>query len=275
MHVGDLRGVRAAKSALTLFILAAVPAWPQQGLQLKTYPLGLLDAETATEVVRGLLSPQGRVVEDRVNHQLIVWDHPDRHALIESALREARPEPRNIRIVVAHSAERLEDRRGADVGVGGARRDEPVVRGRASSSRSAIETRQEILVLNGRKASIQVAERVPYEDWFFEWGASHGLWGREVRWRDVGAAMAVEPLLLGDGRLRVRLTPTFSYFVDRERRLSEVHELATEVVVSEGETIDLGGVPVSESEFLDRFLVGVDQGGTRQRVRITLEARVE
>jgi len=57
--------------------------------------------------------------------------------------------------------------------------------------------------------------------------------------------------------------------------VTEIHQLTTEVVVREGEPIDLGGVPMAEGEFRDRFLVGLDRSGTLQRVRITLRATVE
>lgn len=201
--------------------------------------------------------------------------------------RAVPPEVRNVRIRVTHDSERLDERTliggsagasagGVTVGVG---RNPPRsgvdVRADASRSRSTSQTQQEIVVLSGGKAQITVAEQVPYTDWFWTWGHSHGLWTPAVQWRDVGATLVVEPVALGDGRVRVRLTPAFSYFLDRERLVTEIHQLTTEVVVREGEPIELGGVPMSDTEFRDRFLVGFDRGRTLQRVRITLRATVE
>jgi hypothetical protein len=48
-----------------------------------------------------------------------------------------------------------------------------------------------------------------------------------------------------------------------------------QVVAREGEPVDLGGVPMANREFRDRFLVGFDRSGTLQRVHITLRATVE
>jgi hypothetical protein len=149
------------------------------------------------------------------------------------------------------------------------------VRAESSRTQDRSQTRQELLVLSGSQASIQVAEQVPYADWFRSWGEPYGLWTPAVQWRDVGASLVVEPVALGDGRLRIRLTPAFSYFLDRERQVTEIQQLATEVVVREGETIEVGGVPMADRQFLDRFLLGFDRSGTAQRVRITLKATVE
>jgi type II secretory pathway component GspD/PulD (secretin) len=262
--------------------VAAAPA-----PEVRAYPVGLMDLDTAVTLVRSLLSPDGVAVEDRRNHRVIVSDRPEVHARVAAALKGVDTPARNVRIRVTHDSERLDERTllegsagaragGVQVGVG---RNPPRrgvdVRAESSRSRSTSQTQQEIVVLSGGKAQITVAEQVPYTDWFWTWGQSHGLWTPAVQWRDVGASLVVEPLVLGDGRVRVRLTPAFSYFLDRERLVTEIHQLTTEVVVHEGEPIELGGVPMAESEFRDRFLVGFDRGGTLQRVRITLAATVE
>jgi hypothetical protein len=193
----------------------------------------------------------------------------------------------NVRVRVTHELEQLDDRTriglsaGADAGgvhVGVGRTPPPRgvdVRAEASRGRTSSRTEQEILVMSGGRAEITVAEQVPYEEWFRAWGGAHGLWAPTVQWRDVGTALSVEPVVLGDGRVRVRVTPSFSYFVDRERLITRVQQLATEVVVREGETVDLGGLPASDTAFRDRFLLGYDAGRTVQRVRLSLRATVE
>lgn len=194
---------------------------------------------------------------------------------------------RNVRIVVTHEAEREDERTaveaaagaragGARVGVGRRPPRSGVdVRAEASRGTARSRTQQQLLVLSGGKGWIQVAEQVPYADWFWVWGQPYGFWAPAVQWRDVGASLAVEPVALGGGRVRLKVTPAFSYFLDRERQVTEIHQLATEVVVREGEPVELGGVPVSDREFFERFLVGFDRSGQRQRMRITLAATVE
>ncbi|HVR70241.1 MAG TPA: hypothetical protein VMT87_05285 [Vicinamibacteria bacterium] len=254
---------------------------------VRAYPVGLMDLDAAVTLVRSLLSPEGVAVEDRGNNRVIVSDRPEVHVRVAAALRGLATPARNVRIRVTHESERLDERTllggsagasagGVTVGVG---RNPPRggvdVRADASRHRSTSRTEQEIVVMSGGQARITVAEQVPYTDWFWSWGQAQGLWAPAVQWRDVGASLVVEPVALGDGRVRVRLTPALSYFLDRERLVTEIHQLTTEVVVREGEPIELGGVPMSDTEFRDRFLVGFDRGRTLQRVHITLRATVE
>lgn len=194
---------------------------------------------------------------------------------------------RNVRIVVTGTSERSDRRQGIEASgagrVGGVRigggRFPPesgvVVRGGASRSRSRGETRQELLVMSGGRAEIAVAEEVPYQDWFAAWGQDHGLWQGVIGWKDVGARLVVQPVILGEGTLRVRLTPEFSYWLDRRTLTTEVSELTTDVVVRDGQEIDLGGVTTRDRQFLERFLAGFDEVGGTRRLHITLTASME
>jgi Bacterial type II and III secretion system protein len=179
------------------------------------------------------------------------------------------PVPRNVRIVVTATSDRTARRQGVEASGG------VVVRGGASRSRSRDETRQELLVMSGGRGEIVVGEEVPYLDWFQVWGQGYGLWQPGIQWKEVGARMVVEPTVLDEDTLRVRLTPAFSYLVDRRSLTTEVTRLTTEVVVREGEEIDLGGIPFSDRQFLERFLVGFDESGETARLRITLRASIE
>ena len=183
----------------------------------------------------------------------------------------------NVRITTITSAERIDDASGASVSVHG-----PIVppqprvevHGGAASSRSTSETRQDILVMAGGRAHIRVSEQVPYSDWFWTWGQGQGLWTATTAWHDVGSGLLVEVLAAGGGTVRLRVTPEFSYFIDRDRQVTSVQRLSTEVVAREGEEIDLGGTSTNR-EFEERFMVGVGRSGQRERVRIRLRARVE
>ena len=241
---------------------------------VKVYPLDLTDPAAAAELVRGMLSPDGRVVEDAPNHRIIVLDRPAVQARVAEALKTLRLPARNVRITVSHSSERVDD--ASQIGVAGGGWAGVAVTGGASSSRVSMETRQEIVVLSGGRASIQVAEQVPYADWFWTWGQASGLWpAPSVQWREVGTSLAVEPFVLDDHTIRLRVTPEFSYFLDRERRVSRVQQLSTEVIAREGEEIDLGGLPMSNREFQERFLIGTGRNGQAERMQIRLKARVQ
>jgi hypothetical protein len=178
----------------------------------------------------------------------------------------------NVRITVTHEFTRGDRRDAVSIGV----------RPRIESSRATTRgrTQQQVLVMSGGEAAITVAEEVPHAEWFWTWGGAHGLWPggawrQGTSWQQVGASLVVQPVVLPDGRIRVRLTPRFSYFLDRRRLTTDVQELATEVVVRDGEEIEVGGVPMHDREFLERFLIGIDRSGSTQQVSIRLKASAE
>ena len=142
-------------------------------------------------------------------------------------------------------------------------------------SRTSINARQQLLVLSGGRASLTVAEQVPYAEWLYTWGVTHGLWAQNIVWQEVGTSMVVEPRVLGNGTILVRLTPRFDYRAGGNSQVVDVSELSTEVVVREGEEITLGGVPFRDADFRERFLAGVDEAGQTASVEMTLRATVE
>ena len=259
------RGMGSLRVVLCVIVaagLVGVTGLAADDRVVKVYPLDLTDTASAAELVRGMLSPGGRVVEDAPNRRIIVLDVPAVQARVAEALKTLRVPARNVRITVTHSSERVED--ASHFGVTN------------SSSRSTLETRQDIVVLSGGRASIQVAVQIPYAEWFWTWGQGAGLWpAQSVQWRGVGTSLAVEPLVLDDHTIRLRVTPEFSYFLDRGQLISRVQQLSTEVIVREGEEIDLGGLPMSNREFKEKFFIGMGRTGQAERMNIRLRARVE
>jgi len=129
--------------------------------------------------------------------------------------------------------------------------------------------------MSGGRGTIRVAEQIPYAEWFWSWGVGQGLWGAQgVSWHDVGTSLDVEPFALDDHTVRLRVTPAFSYFIDRDRRVTRVQQLSTELVVREGEEVDLGGF-ASDQAFSERFMIGVGRSGQKERIRVRLRTRVE
>lgn len=245
---------------------------PERRLAVETYDLGLTDVGAAAEAVRPLLSRDGRVVEDRRNHRLIVVDLPEVQRAVRAALRKVEASARNIRLAVTFHWRGTSDRAGVRVRPRGGTVS---VDGDVTQSKSTTTARQELLVLSGGRASLRIADEVPYADWFWTWGLGRGLWVQGTRWRDVASGMEVEPVALPGGRIRVRLTPYFEYMVDAGRQVTRVVELATEVVANEGEEIALGGVPAEDREFRERFLIGYDRARGTSQASITLRATVE
>jgi type II secretory pathway component HofQ len=285
--------MRALAAALVV-LAAAGPAVAQSTAplrpartEMRVYDLGLTDPVLAGEVVKGLLSPDGRVYPDPAQHRLVVSDRPDVHARVAQALQTLTVVPRNVRIEVNARLEGTDDRRRVEaagtvqrgpvrVGVG---RRPPAggveIGGEVSRGRTDVRARQELVVLSGGRASLTVAEQVPYTEWLFTWGVAHHLWAQSVQWQEVGTSMVVAPRVLGDGTIHVRLTPRFDYRAGGNSQTVEVNELSTEVVVRDGEEIALGGVPFRDEDFREKFLAGVDESGRTTRVAMTLRARVE
>jgi type II secretory pathway component GspD/PulD (secretin) len=275
-----------AVAASCAIAATAFPAQP--AVHLKVYPLALTEFDTAAELVRGLLSRDGKLVEDRRNNRLIVYDVAEAHERIAAALRRVSVPIRNIRIKVTSGAVDTAVRQ--KVGLSGATRagdvtvrvgEEPPpsaveVRGGTRRVRSRVSAQQELLVVNGGRASVSVAELVPHRDWLWSWGGANGLWSASgVSWREVGASLIVQPTVVGDDSVRVRLTPELSYFLDRDRLQTEVHQLTMEVVLSNGAELDLGGIPMRDRDFLDHFMAAYDESGETQRVDLRLKATIE
>ena len=269
---------------------AQTPAPPLAGprTEMRVYDLGLTDVALAADAVRPLLSSEGRVYPDPAQHRLVVSDRPDVHARVAQALRTLNVTPRNIRIEVRGRMDRTGRQRQVDasgtiaegpVRVGVGQRPPPttgvVVSGQDSKSRTSVDAVQTLLVLSGGEAALTVAEQVPHAQWLQTWGVSHGLWAQNIVWQEVGTSMVVSPRALGNGTILVRLTPRFDYRAGGTSQTVDVSELSTEVVVRDGEEIDLGGVPFRDESFRERFLAGVDESGQTTQVSMTLRARVE
>lgn len=259
-------------AGLMLASMVAVAQPTSRALVVETYDLGLTSVSAAAEAVRPLLSRDGRVVEDEKNHRIIVVDVAEVHRAVREAVRRVEATSRNIRLAVTFHWQATSDRSGIRIRPRGGR---VTLDGDADRSRSTTTARQELLVLSGSRASLRIAEEVPYAEWFWTWGLGRGLWVEGTRWRDVASGMEVEPLALPDGRIRVRLTPYFEYFLDGRRQVTRVHTLTTEVVANDGEEIALGGVPAEDREFRERFLIGFDRARGMSQASIRLRATVE
>jgi hypothetical protein len=197
---------------------------------------------------------------------------PEVQRAVRAALQRVEASARNIRLTVTLHWRATSDRAGARLRPRGGTVE---VDGDLTQSKSTTTARQELLVLSGGRASLRIADEVPYADWFWTWGLGRGLWASGVRWRDIATGMDVEPVALPGGRIRVRLTPYFEYLLDARRQVTRVVTLSTEVVANEGEELVLGGVPADDREFRERFLIGYDRARGTSQVSITLRATVE
>jgi type II secretory pathway component HofQ len=257
-------------------VAVAAAQMPEHRLDVETYDLGLTDTRVAAQAVQPLLSPEGRVVEDAANHRIIVVDVPSVHRAVRAALQRVVVTTRNVRVGVTFRWQATSDHVGAQAGGRVTPRGGNItLSGEASDAQSKTTSRQELVVLSGGTASLRIADEVPYSDWFWTWGVGRGLWVEGTRWRDVASGMDIEPFALPDGKIRLRLTPYFEYFIDGSRQATRLHQLTTEVIANDGEEMTLGGVPANDTEFRDRFLIGFDRQRGTSQASISVRATVE
>ncbi len=273
------------RSIWLLLILVAAPILRAEKMVVEVYPLDLADFETASQLAAAMVSKEAKLVSDKENNRLIVYDFPERQAALRKALMKVSAPANNVRIQVAFKDQSSLQQNSA--GVEGRFRAGGVTVGTSRSTVNGVNVhadqvnvmrdsnvQQELIVVSGGKAKLRVGTDLPYADWFWSYGIQQGLWNGGVKWKEVGAQMIVEPYVIG-GKIRVRLTPEFSYVVDGKTLATAIEKLTTEVIVDDGQEISLGGLPVSDSEFFSRFLIGYDHAGEKRSLHITLKPTIE
>ena len=279
---------------MTLRLFFGILVWIGSGLSVfadakmeaEVYPLGLADFEMAEKMAKEIVSSDGKLIADKNNNRLILYDYPEKHKALSKMLREIKPPTKNVRIQVAFNDHTIGQSNGISVEgrlrVGGVvirTGDDPNlkstrIQGENMSSSVASLVQQELLVMSGGRAHLRVGSDVPYADWFWSYGLKYGLWDGAMRWKEVGAQLVVEPYVIGNA-IRVRLTPEFSYLVEGSPITTVVEKLTTEVFVENGETIDLGGLTAGDNEFFSKFLTGYNHLGEKRSLRIILKPTIE
>ncbi|MDD2706797.1 MAG: hypothetical protein PHV34_02210 [Verrucomicrobiae bacterium] len=268
---------------LLLLALGSLKAEDKR-FKAEIYPLGMSDFELAVTIAKSIVTDEGKLVVDRENYRLIVYERIEKHDALREALKHANTPLYHVRIQVT-----LDDRqKSAETNLGfkpdaqshptGAPQAQMRIGGGLSMQNAGhlLETltQQELVILSGGKGRLRIGKDIPYLDWFWNFGLQQGCWSGIMRWKEVGAQMAIEPHVTGK-RVRLRITPEFSYVLDEKRLVTAMEKLNTEVIVNDGETIDLGGLPFSNQEFSSRFLFGLKKAGEQRSSRILLKLGIE
>jgi hypothetical protein len=277
-------GVVKAWYAIVLFALTVLASPAQQGQsRFEVYSLGFADAQSTMEMVKAIVGPTGSVSLDEANHRLLVVTTDEKHEKVADMVRKLDVPPKNVRIEVRFIGSSSQQDVGAGVGASGEIvRDEGITRTKIkvkphvenTTMTSSSDVAQTLLVASGRQGSLHIGENVPYIDWFVDYGVRNGYIERSVNWKDVGASLIVEPMVIGEGpMIRIRLTPELSGLVDGNVYRTSFSRVATEVVVQDGQTFQIGGLD-KDNDFYSRFLIGFDRSGGRQALNITLTPRI-
>lgn len=131
------------------------------------------------------------------------------------------------------------------------------------------------IVQDGGESTLLVASSVPYPQVTFyrDWLTGAGLLASSVQFRDVGTALKVRATVLPGRQVRVRVTPSLSWFSADSAGVIEVAQAAMEVVVPSGRPVQIGGATTAVHE-LTRQILGVVQRQSTSETLLTLTATV-
>jgi hypothetical protein len=131
------------------------------------------------------------------------------------------------------------------------------------------------LVQDGGESTLIVASQVPYPQVAFYrdylTGAGHAVSG--VEFKDVGTSLKVGATVLPGSQVRVRLTPTISWFSADRSGVIEATEASTTLVVPSGQPVVLGGATTRTHE-LTRRILGYRASESGSETLMTLTATV-
>jgi Bacterial type II and III secretion system protein len=131
------------------------------------------------------------------------------------------------------------------------------------------------LVQDGGESTLIVASQVPYPQVAFYrdylTGAGYAVSG--VEFKDVGTSLKVGATVLPGNHVRVRLTPTISWFSADRSGVIEATEASTTLVVPSGQPVVLGGATTRTHE-LTRRILGYRASESGSETLMTLTATV-
>lgn len=169
-------------------------------------------------------------------------------ALLAAALPAAGQSGRQVRVAIEFQQRGQEALQGAQ-GRGSVVIQDGKARGRGGLAVEDTTTRTTrtsgvfTVVQDGGTASMMLASEVPYSvvTWFRDYATGQGYVAQGTAWQRVGTTLVVNPTILANGHIRVRLIPQVSYFTADGGGSVEFNEAATEVIVPNGRAMRIGG----------------------------------
>lgn len=259
----------------------------QDTTTFKTYPILNSDTNAITELVRAVAGEKAQIFFYQPNNELIISATSNQHVQIAALLKEINVPSPNIRIEVVFTGAGSS----TDFGMGATGKEGPKVTKNGSSYQVQISpylrnqstktmdnNSQSVIVKSGKEARIFMGQEVPFYQWLVDFGLQWNyinIIEQKFEMKQVGSALVVEPRVLGRGpMISVTLIPEISGLVDGKPHKIQYTRVATEVTIRDGETIDIGSFG-KNSDFYNKFLVGIDKGGNRQSIRIRLTANIQ
>jgi type II/III secretion system protein len=128
------------------------------------------------------------------------------------------------------------------------------------------------LVQDGGESTLLVASQVPYAQvtYYRDYLTGAGYLATGVRFRDVGTSLKVRATVLSGNQVKVRVTPTISWFATDRSGVTEVAGASTELIVPNGRPVVMGGSATTLNELTRRMLgLEVSRGGSETLMTLT------
>jgi Bacterial type II and III secretion system protein len=157
-------------------------------------------------------------------------------------------------------------------------------RGARSSGRVGVDSTQRrvqtstgmfTIVQDGGESTLLVASQIPYSQvtYYRDYLTGAGYVTTGVQFKDVGTSLKVGAAILPGNQVKVRLTPTISWFSADRSGVIEVNEASTELVVPSGRPVMLGGATTQTHE-LTRRILGYRASDTATETTMALTATI-
>ncbi len=133
-----------------------------------------------------------------------------------------------------------------------------------------------VLVMDGGAGSMTVAQEVPFTQvaYYQDYALGRGYITQGATWQQVGTSLIVRPTILADKRIRLRLTPSVSYFLPGGGGTIELVDAVSEVIVQSGRRVSLGGA-ISGMHSVTRQILGAREEQASSETGITLVATIQ
>ncbi len=248
--------------------------------RIELVPLKHRTAEEVIPLLRPLVGSEGGL--SGTGYQLILRTTPENLAQIREILKTIDTAPRRLRIIVRQDVDI--DRSGADASASGQviiqrtpAGNTPEVQGgadvsiRSSQANEDTTATQQLMVLEGSPAFIQVGQSVPMAERHVDRYGRHVQAYDSVQYRDVTTGFYVLPRIRGD-QVTLEISPHRQALNPRGGGRVDVQEMHTTVSARLGDWIDLGGIAEQQNQQGSGILYSTrDARSDRRRVLVKVE----
>ena len=230
---------------LIIFFCLGVPT-PAQEMETRVFVLNARPAESTAEMIRPMLSPEGKVFPETRLNKLVIRDTPEVLAKIESLLKEIDVHAPQVRIFVNMNGVAQSSGSVLAVGVGGTNRN-VIVSGTAgaNSTNGQMQSEQNLVVMSGEKGVIHFGRDLVTVGPYVQFANGMGLLPPGVAVQTGGTGFAVEPIVVGDV-VRLKVTPWMSFQGANGVAEVMVNEASTSLAVPSGQTVQISSGGYSE-----------------------------